>query len=186
MPPSSLAGSIPAVLWPDWFIREQLDRPVPHNSDNALTVAQQLGNCYGLLFMLGVVVLYTSSELRVVRNYLVALLIADLGHIAVTYYILEFDKFIAFRDWNPMTWGNVGVTVRRYGWSPVLRSCSLVQLTLLLTAIAGFPVSDPDGLSHRPVRSRCLPRTCGLEEESLTGLGVMGEARPPPHSYSRG
>jgi len=100
------------MFMPEWFIQEQLTQPVPvMSSTNSSLVAQQLGNAYGLLFMVGVVVLYTSSELKVVRNYLVALLIADIGHVAVTYFVLQHERFIRVADWNAMTWGNVGVTV---------------------------------------------------------------------------
>ncbi len=80
--------------------------------DHSRVVALQLGNAYGLLFMVGVAVLYTTTELAVVRNYLVALLVADIGHLAVTYSM--FPRGMSFADvaqWNAMTWGNVGATV---------------------------------------------------------------------------
>lgn len=64
--------------------------------------------------MLGVAVLYTTSELKVVRNYLIALWIADLGHIGLTAYLLGYDRFMAVGDWNAMTWGNIGATVSEY------------------------------------------------------------------------
>lgn len=99
----------------DWFVREQISTqgvtaviPVP---DHARLVAQQLGNTYGLLFMVGVAVLYTTTELRVVRNYLVALLIADVGHVGLTIVSLGLERFSAIGEWNAMTWGNVGFTV---------------------------------------------------------------------------
>ena len=79
--------------------------------DQARIVAQQLGNAYGLLFMVGIAVLYTGTELKVVRNYLVALLIADIGHVGLTIAALGPDRFAAVGDWNAMTWGNVGFTV---------------------------------------------------------------------------
>jgi hypothetical protein len=60
----------------DWFIASQIESvaPLASPSENARLVALQLGNAYGLLFLVGVAVLYTTSELKVVRNYLVALL----------------------------------------------------------------------------------------------------------------
>lgn len=103
---------MPAVFLPDWFVSEQVARSVPVAlTDNSRVVAQQLGNCYGLAFLVGVAVLYTSNELRVVRNYLIALLIADVGHLAITYGTLEYDRIVSVGEWNPMTWGNVGATV---------------------------------------------------------------------------
>jgi len=110
-PISLIGGFVPAVFFPDWFINEQLAQPAAVASpENSRLVAQQLGNAYGLLFMVGVAVLYTTSELKVVRNYLMALLIADIGHVAVTYLALQHDKFMAVSQWNAMTWGNVGAT----------------------------------------------------------------------------
>lgn len=103
---------MPAVFLPDWFVSEQIARSAPVAlTDNSRVVAQQLGNCYGLAFLVGIAVLYTSSELRVVRNYLIALLIADVGHLAITYGALEYDRIVYVGEWNPMTWGNVGATV---------------------------------------------------------------------------
>jgi hypothetical protein len=62
--------------------------------------------------MLGVAVLYTTTEIKVVRNYLWALWVADLGHIGLTAYLLGYDQFMAVGGWNAMTWGNIGATVR--------------------------------------------------------------------------
>lgn len=76
-------------------------------------MALQLGNCYGLLFLAAVAVLYTTTELKVVRNYLIALWIADIGHIAVCYIGLGYERFVDVASWNSMTWGNVGATVSR-------------------------------------------------------------------------
>jgi len=41
----------------------------------------------------------------------IALSIADIGHLAVTYYILEYEKFMDVANWNALTWGNIAVTV---------------------------------------------------------------------------
>ncbi|KAK8061251.1 hypothetical protein PG994_007617 [Apiospora phragmitis] len=110
-PLSLIAGCAAPLISADWFIEEQIDSPqLLHHNDNARLVALQLGNAYGLLFMLGVAVLYTTTELKVVRNYLWALWIADIGHIGITAYLLGYEKFISFSDWNAMTWGNIGAT----------------------------------------------------------------------------
>lgn len=92
---------------------EQTPSPTFPVDDNSRLVALQLGNAYGLLFLVGVAVLYTTVELKVVRNYLVALWIADIGHVAACYYVLGYDRFIDVGSWNSMTWGNVGATVSR-------------------------------------------------------------------------
>lgn len=85
-------------------------------------MALQLGNAYGLLCLVGLAVLLTTSELKVVRAYLIALLIADVGHVGVTAYGLGYDKFVDFAGWNATTWGNVGVTV---GTFPIARADAL-------------------------------------------------------------
>ncbi|KAI0393043.1 hypothetical protein F5Y17DRAFT_459268 [Xylariaceae sp. FL0594] len=79
-PISLIAGCLGPLFDADWFIASQIDGPGAQarqatlSSENARLVALQLGNAYGLLFLVGVAVLYTTTELRVVRNYLVALL----------------------------------------------------------------------------------------------------------------
>lgn len=66
----SIAGCVAPFISADWFIEEQIDSThILQHNDNARLVALQLGNAYGLLFMLGVAVLYTTTELKVVRNY---------------------------------------------------------------------------------------------------------------------
>lgn len=102
-----------AVFSPEWFISQQIDQAGHHGASTAshLLVAQQLGNCYFLAFLIALAVLYTTTELAVVRNYLKALWIADITHVGLTLYALGYDRSIAVADWNAMAWGNVGVTV---------------------------------------------------------------------------
>ncbi|KAI1398852.1 hypothetical protein F4819DRAFT_467194 [Hypoxylon fuscum] len=113
-PISLIGGFLGPFINPSWFIASQLDTPSDILSssydDNARLVALQLGNCYGLLFLLGVAVLYTTTELKVVRNYLIALWIADISHVGVTCYLLGPDRALDVGSWNAVTWGNVGFT----------------------------------------------------------------------------
>lgn len=71
----------------------------------------RLGNIYLLLAMVGIAVLYTTTEPKVVRNYVIALWIADIGHIAVTCWVMDYEKLVNVAGWNPLTWGNIGATV---------------------------------------------------------------------------
>ncbi|KAK0729765.1 hypothetical protein B0H67DRAFT_559615 [Lasiosphaeris hirsuta] len=111
-PISLLAGFFPAVLFPHWFISEQIATwgPPVASTDHAQLVARQLGNCYLLAFLVGVAVLYTTTEIKVVRNYLVALWLADISHVGLTLHGIGYDKSLAVGEWNAMTWGNVGAT----------------------------------------------------------------------------
>lgn len=101
------------MFMPDWFISAQNVSPSPLiDTDNARLVAQQLGNCYGLLALIGLAVLNTSTELAVVRNYLIALWVADITHVAATCYAIGYGRSVSVGEWDAMLWGNVGVTVR--------------------------------------------------------------------------
>jgi hypothetical protein len=107
-----VAGFASPFLSPEWFLAEQIAAsPLEEISQNAKMVAYQLGNVYLLLAMIGVAVLYTTTEANVVRNYLIALAIADVGHLAVTCYIMGHERAVDIANWNSMAWGNIGATV---------------------------------------------------------------------------
>lgn len=154
---SSIAGWAGATLDPSWFVREQTSTPSITVDDNSRLVALQLGNCYGLLFLAAVAVLYTTTELKVVRNYLIALWIADIGHIAVCYVGLGFERFVDVASWNSMTWGNVGVTV----------SVAIFEKpgNWLANGIRGVPLLDTYGVPLRFLWSGCSCFKC--EEDTV-------------------
>ncbi|KAH6697063.1 hypothetical protein F5X68DRAFT_1870 [Plectosphaerella plurivora] len=119
-PISLVAGFIGVVADPEWFIAEQAPLTAPLvPSVHARVVALQLGNLYMLMAMVGLAVLSTTSEIKVVRNYVIALWVADLGHIYASYLAMG-DAFFDVARWNAMAWGNVGMTLflclTRSGW----------------------------------------------------------------------
>ena len=61
--------------------------------------------------MIGLGLLYYTNEAIVVRNYLIACLIGDVGHLASTYWVIGYDNFVNMGGWNAMAWGNIGATV---------------------------------------------------------------------------
>lgn len=61
--------------------------------------------------MVGIAVLYTTTEPKVVRNYVIALWLADIGHVAVTCWVMEYETLVDIASWNALTWGNIGATV---------------------------------------------------------------------------
>ena len=138
-----MAGFIGAIASPDWFIAEQIPIEQPMGfSANSRLITLQLGNLYWLLAMIGVAVLSSTAEIRVVRNYLVALWLADIGHIAVTWRALGHEYFMDVAKWNAMTWGNIGATVRfpiKLAWAA-------------LTPNLGIPLFDKDGVLCRGIR----------------------------------
>ncbi|EEY15978.1 conserved hypothetical protein [Verticillium alfalfae VaMs.102] len=121
-PLSLVAGFLGVVVNPDQFVTDQIIQQTPPlHSDNGRMVTLQLGNLYLLLAMIGVAVLSSTSEIRVVRNYLVALWVADLGHLWACYHGLGYGKFVDVAQWNAMTWGNVGATVSMTTFHPLHR-----------------------------------------------------------------
>ena len=60
--------------------------------------------------MIGAGVLYTTNEPKVVRNFLLACAISDIGHLWVTYTVMGHKDFLDVMNWNPMAWGNIGIT----------------------------------------------------------------------------
>lgn len=73
-PLSTFGGFLAPLLNPASSVADQppSDEVVPL-TPNSHVLALRLGNVYGLLAMLGVAVLYTTTEAKVVRNYLIAL-----------------------------------------------------------------------------------------------------------------
>jgi hypothetical protein len=97
---------------PEWFISEQIAHtPLTAVTDGAKMIAYQLGNIYLLLAMVGIAVLYTTTEVKVARNYVVALWLADIGHVGITCYVMGYERTIDIAKWNAMAWGNIGATV---------------------------------------------------------------------------
>lgn len=71
----------------------------------------QLGNLYFLLCLLGLFILNTTTEARVVHAYVWALWIGDIGHVAATAWVMGYDAFVNVGSWNAMAYGNIGATV---------------------------------------------------------------------------
>ena len=128
-PLSLVAGVFAAVLDTENFVKGQLPSasatPVwPAASTRVLTL--QLGNLYGLLGMIGIGVLYFTSEVRVVRNYILACAIADVGHLWATYAVMGQKDFLDVTNWNAIAWGNIGITL-----------ALLITRVLYLTGVLG-------------------------------------------------
>jgi hypothetical protein len=86
-----------------------LSNIVAHDA-TATLLAWQLGNAYLLFGLLGVFILNTTSELKVVRAYLFALWLGDIGHVGLTLYAMGWNGTIEVGAWNSVVWGNVGAT----------------------------------------------------------------------------
>ena len=64
-----------------------------------------------LLALLGVFILNVTSDSRVVKAYLLALAVADVGHVGLTMCLMGWDRVIDLQGWNAMAWGNIGATL---------------------------------------------------------------------------
>ena len=111
--PIALLGGALSPLFDISFVVNSQIPSTPVNTPVTATdkiLALQLCNCYGLLLMIGIGVLYTTAEASVVRNYMIACAVADVGHIAATYHVMGYEDFADVGSWNGMAWGNIGVT----------------------------------------------------------------------------
>ena len=112
-PLSLVAGFIAPIVDTKGFVNQQIPSTLlstPLTATNRI-LALQLGNVYGLIGMIGIGVLYSTSEATVVRNYLLACAIADIGHLWFTYVGMGYDAFVDVQGWNSLGWGNIGVTL---------------------------------------------------------------------------
>ena len=114
-PLSLLAGFLDPILNTSDFVSSQLPSTSTARVAYTLTptdrvLALQLGNVYGLIGMIGVAVLYTTAEPKVVRNYLIACAIADVGHLWAICTVMGYTDFVTVWEWNMMAWGNIGMT----------------------------------------------------------------------------
>ncbi|EXJ65681.1 uncharacterized protein A1O5_11208 [Cladophialophora psammophila CBS 110553] len=77
---------------------------------NALSLTLQLGNVFLLLAAMAVICCFTVHP-EIARRYLIAVAMADLGHIYSIYCALGDKVFWDLNQWNQMTYSNVGVSV---------------------------------------------------------------------------
>ncbi|KAM4065074.1 DNA-binding domain-containing protein [Hirsutella rhossiliensis] len=124
-PLSLLAGFLGAVSDPAWFAAEQVPDKMPLAvTPSSVVLALQLGNLYLLMALVGLAVLFTTSEIKVVRNYLVALWLGDIGHVAFSCHGLGAERIMNPSAWNAMAWGNIAMTVFLF----MMRSAYLLGL----------------------------------------------------------
>jgi len=76
----------------------------------SLSLTLQLGNVFLLLAGLAIVCCFTNHA-DISRRYLIAVALADLGHIYSVYGALGDKIFWDFNQWNQMIASNVGVSV---------------------------------------------------------------------------
>ncbi|KIW77711.1 hypothetical protein Z517_07544 [Fonsecaea pedrosoi CBS 271.37] len=76
---------------------------------NALSLTLQLGNVFLLLAAMAVICCFTTHA-EIARRYLIAVALADLGHIYSIYCALGDKVFWDLNQWNVMIYSNIGVS----------------------------------------------------------------------------
>ena len=120
---NSVAGFAGAVTDTPWFVEQQVPQKVPIPiTENSIVLAWQLGNIYLLLAFIAVALFTSTTEIKVIRRYLVALALGDIGHIGWTAYGLGVERLNKPAEINLMTWANIAPTVR----NPASDVCILI------------------------------------------------------------
>jgi hypothetical protein len=116
---------------------------------------------YLLMGMVGLAVLTTTSEIKVVRSYLFALWLADIGHIALTWYGLGSETVANVAGWNDVTWRNIRATSR------VLSLCKAWQEAHVYS---GLFYSSPGQHILLASSDLMLPSSVGRSQASCSSL----------------
>ncbi|RPB01458.1 hypothetical protein L873DRAFT_1676230 [Choiromyces venosus 120613-1] len=99
---------------PEAFLAEQIPpipEQVPAISPNVRASLLQLANCYLLLSMCSTAVLRSTGEKSVVRRFLFAFLLGDVGHVYLTYAAVGAEYFFNPSQWNFLAHGNITFTI---------------------------------------------------------------------------
>ena len=60
--------------------------------------------------LMAVLVLRRTSDVGLIRAYILCLAVADVGHVASCYAVQGYSQVMDFNSWNKMAWGNIGFT----------------------------------------------------------------------------
>jgi hypothetical protein len=122
----------------------------------------QLGNLYLLMAFVGIGILYYTTDPTIVRNYVIALALGDVGHLVTTYMGMGHEGFVDLTGWNGNGWGNIGATV-----------CFLASFDAWLMLV-GCPVRNTNGISFWTAgeRSRKQSRTQSSSCQSCQKEGM--------------
>lgn len=100
-------------------------------TEQSVVVAWQLGNLYLLMAFIGIAIYSSTTEVKVIKNYLFALWLGDIGHIAFSCYGLGSEMSLNLAGWNAMAWGNIAATVSSLSVSSSLCYVNEPSLTVL-------------------------------------------------------
>ncbi len=89
-----------------------------------MALALQLGNLYGLMGLVSLLVLPQLPTRRAAKTHIACLLAADVGHVGATAVAVGRDRFLDVTNWNAVAYGNIGITAALF----VLRLAFLFDL----------------------------------------------------------
>ncbi|KEF58441.1 uncharacterized protein A1O9_06367 [Exophiala aquamarina CBS 119918] len=76
---------------------------------HGLALTYQLGNVFIVLAAVAIICTHTTHT-DIIKKYLLAIALGDLGHIYACYRTLETNIFWDITQWNDMAWGNIFVS----------------------------------------------------------------------------
>jgi hypothetical protein len=95
-----------------WFVEQQIPQKIAAPvTENSIVLAWQLGNMYLVLSFVAVALFTSTSEVKVIRRYIAALALGDVGHILSTSYALGIDRLMKPAELNSMAYANIVMTV---------------------------------------------------------------------------
>ena len=185
--------------------------PAAAVTENSIVLAWQLGNLYLLMAFVGLFVLNSTSEVKVVRSYLWALWLGDIGHVAFSCYGLGKERMMNPSEWNGMAWGNIVFTVstclfpitatalpfvicsnflcRYYTHAPetkksckMLRSAIIHEASILLFTTPSPPLLQPPMLTRVVYPHRSGCSRCVLPTFSASLVEISQPLSPPIRS----
>lgn len=106
-----LAGLLAFILDPQSSVNDQLPHEPPHKiHQSEMLVLMQFNSVLFLLSIIGVSILHSTSEAKVVRAYIRSLCFGDFSHVSCTLYMLGKEGVTDYHSWTPLVWGNVAFT----------------------------------------------------------------------------
>ncbi|KAK0390913.1 hypothetical protein NLU13_0416 [Sarocladium strictum] len=111
-PISFVSGFIGTVVDTSWFVEQQVPQKVPGPvTENSIVLAWQLGNMYLVLAFLAIALFTSTSEVKVIRRYLTALALGDVGHTVWSCYALGMERLMRPAELNTMAYANIIMTI---------------------------------------------------------------------------
>ena len=155
----ALVGAYYALLQQQTYLRLSHPPTAPKYGIPTSTrlVLNQLANLYLFFALNEAFVLRATTDLKVWRTVLLALLIADVGHL-YSVHPLGLTKYWDVRNWNAIDWGNLGFVYL----GAFARVCFLLSPTNIISArLKRFGKREPNTPRRSTRRTKPTPKVKG-------------------------